>query len=87
MIEECARHPCTDEDGAALLVIEYRHIFTTSMGQSGDQQRRPGATWLTLADGEPVRYVDARRFEVIGTGAVLLRTAAAERAQQFGANR
>lgn len=73
MIEECARHRCIGDDGTALTVIEYRHIFTTSEGSTS--RRRPGAAWLALADGEPVRYIDAQRFEVIGSGEMIRRVA------------
>lgn len=71
MIEERARHRCIGDDGSPLLVIEYRHIFTTSQGS--ESRRRPGAIWLALADGEPVRYIDANRFEVIGSGEMIHR--------------
>lgn len=70
MIEELARHRCTGDDGTPLLVIEYRHVFT-SQGGSGLRQHR-GAAWATLLDGEPVRYIDLNTFEVIATGELLV---------------
>ncbi len=71
MIEECARHRCIGDEGSSLTVIEYRHIFTISAGNG--PRRQPGAAWLTLTDGEPVRYIDSRWFEVIGSGEMIRR--------------
>ena len=69
MIEELARHRCTGDDGTAVVVVEHRHVFTTQ-GDSGTRQHR-GAAWSTLIDGEPVRYIDSRTFEIIATGELL----------------
>lgn len=69
MIEELARHRCVGDDGTALFVVEQRHVFT-SHGKAGARQHR-GAAWATLLNGEPVRYIDARTFEVITTGELL----------------
>lgn len=66
MIEELARHRCTGDDGTPLFVIEHCHVFITQ-GDAGTRQYR-GAAWLTLLDGKPVRYIDARTFEVVATG-------------------
>ena len=66
MIEELARRYYTGDDGAPLFVIEYRYVFT-SQGEAGVRRHR-GAAWMTLLDGEPVRYIDKRTFEVIATG-------------------
>ncbi|GHH25226.1 hypothetical protein GCM10008023_38320 [Sphingomonas glacialis] len=69
MIEELARHRCTGDDGTPLFVVEHRYVFT-SQGGAGSRQHR-GAAWVTLLNGEPVRYIDARTFEVIATGEML----------------
>jgi len=66
VIEELARHRCTGDDGSPLFVVEYRHVFT-SRDEAGTR-RHLGAAWLTLLDGEPVRYIDPRTFEVVATG-------------------
>ena len=65
------RYRCTGDDGTALTVVEYRYIFTTD-GEAG-VRRHPGSAWLSLLDGEPVRYVDAETFEVTGSGELLRR--------------
>ena len=69
MIEELARHRCTGDDDSLLFVVEYRHVFTSN-GGTGPRHHR-GASWLTLLDGEPVRYIDGQTFEVIATGEIL----------------
>lgn len=69
MIEELARHRCTGDDGTPLFVVEHRHLFT-SQGGVGARQHR-GSAWTTLLNGEPVRYIDNRTFEVIATGELL----------------
>lgn len=71
MIEELARHRCVGDDRLPLFVIEYRHVFTTQ-GEAG-ARRHLGAAWLTLLDGEPVRYIDPRTFEVVATGELITR--------------
>ena len=73
-MEEIARHRCTGDDGTPLVVVEYRYIFTTE-GEAGVRQQR-GAAWLSLLNGEPVRYVDADTFEVTSSGEMLRRTTA-----------
>lgn len=71
MIEELARHACLGDDETPLVVVEYRHIFTAS---EGDKVRRHrDAIWLALADGEPVRLIDADTFEVVASGELLRR--------------
>jgi hypothetical protein len=70
MIEEVARHRCTGGDGTPLCVVERRHVFT-SQGETGTHHHR-GAVRATLLDGEPVRYIDARTFEVAATGELLV---------------
>lgn len=70
MIEELARHRCTGDDGTPLFVVEHRHLFT-SQGEAGARQHR-GSAWTTLLNGEPVRYIDNRTFEVIATGELLV---------------
>lgn len=69
MIEELARHHCTGDDGTLLFVVEHRHVFT-SKGGAGARQHR-GSAWAALLNGEPVRYIDNRTFEVIATGDLL----------------
>lgn len=69
MIEELARHRCVADDGTLSFVVERRHVFTTS-GGAGPRQHR-GASWATLLNGEPVRYIDPRTFEVVATGELL----------------
>lgn len=69
MIEELARHRCTG-DGTPLFVVQRRHVFITQ-GGAGPRQHR-GAAWATLLDGESMRYIDARTFEVIATGELLV---------------
>lgn len=69
MIEKLIRHCCTDSNGDPLLVLEHRHIFITR-GMAGKSQHL-GAVRAKLADGEPVRRVDHRTFEVIATGKLL----------------
>jgi len=69
MIEELARHSCTGDDGTPMIVVERRHVFTVTGGAGARQHR--GAAWTALLDGEPVRYIDARTFEVIATGELL----------------
>ena len=76
-MEEIARHRVTGDDGSPLVVVEYRYIFTTE-GEAG-VRRQPGAAWLTLLDGEPVRYIDAETFEVTSTGEILRRAQAQAR--------
>lgn len=66
MIEELVRHRCIGDDGTPLFVVEHRHVFT-SQGGAGPRQHR-GAAWATLLNDEPVRYIDARTFEVVATG-------------------
>lgn len=70
MIEELARHRCTGDDGTPLFVVEHRHVFTSQEG-AGPRQHR-GAAWATLLNGEPVRNIDVRTFEVIATGELLV---------------
>lgn len=72
-VEEMARYRCTGDDGAPLVVVEYRYIFTTNESDVGVRQHR-GAAWLSLLDGEPVRYIDAETFEVTGSGELLRRS-------------
>jgi len=74
MVQELARHRCTGDDGTALLVLEYRHIFTSEEG--GKVRRQPGSRWLALLDGEPVRYIDGETFEIVASGELLRRVAA-----------
>lgn len=69
MIEELARHRCIGDDGTSMVVVERRHVFTTQSGSRTRQHR--GAARTTLLDGEPVRYIDGRTFEVIATGELL----------------
>lgn len=66
MIEELARHRCTDADGLPRFVIEQCHLFTTQ-SDTGTCRRR-GAGWVALLDGEPVRTLNDRTFEIIATG-------------------
>jgi hypothetical protein len=66
MSKELAHHRCVGDDGAPRFVREYRHVFTTQ-GEAG-ARRHLGAVRLTLLDGEPVRFIDPQRFEVIATG-------------------
>lgn len=73
-VEELARHRCTGDDGSPLIVVEYRHVFTSSDG--GKTRRQHGARWLALLDGEPVRHIDAATFEVVASGELLRRVAA-----------
>lgn len=76
MVEELARHRCTGPDGAIVVVVEHRHLFTVTSG--GEEPRRHrGAAWATLLDGEPVRYIDANTFEVIATAELLAHDTAA----------
>lgn len=65
MVEELARHRCTGEDGTSLFVVEHRHVFTSQGG--GEPRQHRGAAWTTLLNGEPVRYIDTRTFEVVAT--------------------
>lgn len=74
-MEEIARHRCTGDDGTPLVVVEYRYIFTTEGGEAGVRRHR-GSAWLSLLDGEPVRYIDADTFEVTSTGEILRRALA-----------
>lgn len=71
MIEELARYRCTGDDGAAKTVVEHCPVFTTTGDDKVEQQR--GASRLSLLGGEPVRYIDQDRFEVIRSGEMLLR--------------
>jgi hypothetical protein len=41
-----------------------------SQGEAGARQHH-GSVWTTLLNGEPVRYIDNRTFEVIATGELL----------------
>ncbi|MES2989739.1 MAG: hypothetical protein V4808_17740 [Pseudomonadota bacterium] len=68
-VEEIARHRCIGDDGSALVVVEYRYIFTTE-GEAG-VRRHHGSARLTLLDGEPVRYIDPATFEVTSSGEML----------------
>ena len=70
--EQIARYRCTGDDGTPLVVIEYRYLFT-SEGEAGVRRHR-GAAWLSLLDGEPVRYIDAETFEVTRSGEMLRRS-------------
>lgn len=72
-VEELARHRCLGDDGTPLVVVEYRHVFTSSDG--GTVRRHHGARWLALLDGEPVRHIDAETFEVVASGELLRRGA------------
>jgi hypothetical protein len=69
MIEETARHRCVGDDGTPLFVVEHRHVFVSQQGT--EARLHHGASRTTLLDGEPVRYVDERTFEVIATGELL----------------
>ena len=71
MEEELSRHRCVGDDGASVTVIEYRHVDVIP-GAAGTRIY-PGARRLVLSGGEPVRYVDAETFEVIGSGELLRR--------------
>jgi hypothetical protein len=73
-MEELGRYRCMGDDGTALTVVEYRHIFTSSDG--GTVRRQHGARWLALLDGEPVRHIDSATFEVVASGELLRREAA-----------
>ena len=73
VVEQLARHRCLGDDGTRLIVVEYRHMFTSDAG--GTVRRHPGSRWLALLDGEPVRYVDAETFEVVASGEMLRREA------------
>lgn len=68
-MEEIARHRCIGDDGTALVVLEYRYIFTTE--SEAGVRRHPGSAWLSLLDGEPVRYLDPATFEVTSSGELL----------------
>lgn len=69
MTEELARHRCIGADGTPVFVVEQRHVFTIQ-GGTGPRQHR-GAARATLLDGEPVRRIDARTFQVTATGELL----------------
>ncbi len=71
MEEESARYRCEGDDGSPLTVVEYRHIghVETKAGR----RRYPGARRLALFTGEPVRYIDALTFEIVGTGELVRR--------------
>lgn len=72
-VEDRVRHRCLGDDGTPLIVVEYRHVFTS--GEGGRVRQHPGSRWLALLDGEPVRYIDSGTFEVVASGEVLRRTA------------
>ncbi len=76
-MEEIGRYRCTGDDGTPLTVVEYRYIFTTE--SEAGVRRQPGSRWLSLLDGEPVRYIDAETFEVTGSGELLRRELATPR--------
>jgi hypothetical protein len=69
---ETARWRCIGDDESPVMVIEYRHTPATLLGQP--VRAYPGARRLALPTGEPVRYIDATTFEVMGTGELLRRT-------------
>lgn len=71
-IEERARYRCVDDDGTPLIVVEYRHCQIQRGG--GRTRFHKGATWLSLLNGDAVRYLDPKSFEVIATGEVIMRT-------------
>jgi hypothetical protein len=71
-VEQLARHRCTGDDGTPLIVVEYRHVFTS--GEGGKTRKHRGSSWLVLLDGEPVRYIDAATFEVVASGELLRRS-------------
>ncbi len=66
MIEELARHRCTDAAGLTVFVVEQRAVFTSH--DANGQHHRYGAARLAMLNGEPVRYVDERTFSVIASG-------------------
>lgn len=70
-VEQLARHRCMGDDGTPLVVVEYRHVFTS--GEAGKVRQHRGSSWLALLDGEPVRYIDAATFEVVASGELLRR--------------
>ena len=69
MIEELVRHRCSGDDCTPLVVIEHCYVFTTR--DKRGVRRHRGAAWSTLLNGEPVRYIDGKTFEVIATGELL----------------
>ncbi|QNQ09683.1 hypothetical protein [Sphingomonas alpina] len=71
MEREIARTRCTTEDHSTVMVIEYQHVAAPVPGAPARDY--PGARRLALASGEAVRYIDARTFEVIGSGELLHR--------------
>ncbi|RYD97107.1 MAG: hypothetical protein EOP61_17090 [Sphingomonadales bacterium] len=70
-MEEIGRYRCTGDDGTPLVVVEYRYIFTTESDVGVRRQR--GSAWLSLLNGEPVRYIDAETFEITSSGELLRR--------------
>jgi hypothetical protein len=69
--EEIGRYRCLGDDETPLVVVAYRLIEMT--GEAGRRRRRPGARWVELATGEPLRTVDARTFELVATGEIIRR--------------
>ena len=71
MEHETNRIRCLGDDGTTVVVIEHQHIEQchTDLGL----RIYPGARRFALATGEPVRVIDDRLYEVIGTGELLRR--------------
>ena len=72
MEEEIAWYRCIGDDDTPLVVLEY--AFTSRARTQTGSRSYPGARRLVLSTGEPVRYIDASTFEVIGTGELLRRS-------------
>jgi hypothetical protein len=68
-MEELARYRCVGDDGTRIAVVEYRYVHMAR--DSVGTRRHLGATKLTLETGEPVRYIDPDRFEVIESGEMI----------------
>jgi hypothetical protein len=69
VIEELARHRCTDAAGLPLFVVEQRAVFTSH--DANGQHHRYGAARMAMLNGEPVRYIDERTFSVVASGEII----------------
>lgn len=72
MERETNRFRCTGDDGSWIVVVEHQHFDRRKNAQG--HRVYPGARRFALDTGEPVRLIDARTYEVIETGELLLQT-------------
>ena len=65
---ELERIRCIGDDGAMLIVVCFQLFMEVT---NGAKRRFPGARRWALLDGQAVRVIDSRTFEVTATGELI----------------